>query len=121
MTYKEISTMVNSIGVPYAYYQFAETGQAPPFVCFFYPNDNDFKADDSNYQKIEHLIIELYTDNKDFTLEATVESVLAQNGMVWSKNEEWIESERMLEVIYEMDVVITPEPITETITEESNG
>lgn len=118
MTYKEINTMVNSIGLPYAYYQFEETGQAPPFVCFFYSNDNDFKADDSNYQKIEHLIIELYTDNKDFTLEATVEGVLSQNGMVWSKDEEWIDTERMVEVVYEMDVVITDEIPTE---ESNNG
>ena len=117
MTYKEINTMVSSIGLPYAYYQFGETGQAPPFVCFFYSNDNDFKADDSNYQKIEHLIIELYTDNKDFELEATVESTLSQNGIVWTRDEEWIESERMLEVIYEMDVVITDE----IQTEEENG
>ena len=77
------------------------------FVCFFYSGDNDFKADDSNYQKIEHLIIELYTDDKDFALEQTVESVLTSHGMVWTRDEEWIESERMLEVVYEMDVVIT--------------
>ena len=114
MTTKEVATMVAAIGVPYAYYQFPEgTAQATPFVCFFFSGDNDMKADDSNYQKIERLIIELYTDNKDFELEATVESTLSSNGMVWTRDEEWIESERMLEVVYEMDVVITPEPITE--------
>ena len=114
MTTKDVATMVAAIGVPYAYYQFPEgTAQATPFVCFFFSGDNDMKADDSNYQKIEHLIIELYTDNKDFELEATVESTLSSYGMVWTRDEEWIESERMLEVVYEMDVVITPEPITE--------
>ena len=110
MTYTEISTMISSIGVPYAYYQFPKgTDTAPPFVCFFYSQDNDFKADNANYQKIEHLIIELYTDNKDFTLEATVESVLGQNGLVWMKQEEWIDTERMLEVVYETEVIITEE------------
>ena len=108
MTTSEVATMIAGIGIPYAYYQFPDgTKQAPPFVCFFYSTDNDFKADDSNYQKIEHLIIELYTDNKDFSLEATVESTLAQNNMVWSRAEEWLDSERMLMVVYEMDVVIT--------------
>ena len=115
MTYKEISTMISQIGVPTAYYQFPKgTDIAPPFACFFYSSDNDFKADNSNYQKIEHLIIELYTDNKDFELEAATESVLAANGFVWSKAEEWIDTERMLEVIYETDVIITEE-------EETNG
>lgn len=107
MTTQEVATMVAEIGIPSAYYQFPDnTEQATPFVCFFYSGDNDFKADDSNYQKIEHLIIELYTDNKDFALEATVESVLASHGMVWTRDEEWIESERMLEVVYEMDVIL---------------
>lgn len=112
MTTKQVATMIASIGLPYAYYQFPEGTQQPtPFVCFFYSGDNDFKADDSNYQKIEHLIIELYTDNKNFSLEASVESVLAANGLVWTRDDEWIGTERMLEVVYEMDVVITSEEV----------
>lgn len=108
MTTKEVAAMVEEIGVPYAYYQFPEdTGQETPFICFFYSYNNDVKADNRNYQKIERLIIELYTDNKDFDLEHAVETVLASHGLVWSREEEWIESERMLEVVYEMDVVIT--------------
>lgn len=107
MTTQEVAAMVAEIGIPSAYYQFDDkTAQPTPFVCFFYAHDDDFKADDSNYQKIEHLIIELYTDNKDFDMEATVESVLRSHGMVWTRDEEWIESERMLEVVYEMDVVM---------------
>lgn len=112
MTTQEVSAMIAEIKIPYAYYQFPEgTEQPTPFACFFYSGDNDFKADNLNYQKIEHLILEVYTDNKDFTLEATVESVLAKYGMVWTRSEEWIESERMLEVVYEMDVVITSEEV----------
>lgn len=108
MTTQEVAAMVAEIGVPYAYYQFPEdTGQETPFICFFYSYNNDVKADNSNYQKIEHLIIELYTDNKDFDLERRVESVLESHDMVWSREEEWIDSERMLEVVFEMDVIIT--------------
>lgn len=107
MTTQEVAAMVAEIGIPSAYYQFSnDTKQATPFVCFFYSGDNDLLADDSNYRKIEHLIIELYTDDKDFALEQTVESVLASHGMVWTRDEEWIESERMLEVVYEMDVIL---------------
>lgn len=110
MTYQNVAAMVAEIGISSAYYQFPEdTEQATPFVCFFYSGDNDLKADDSNYQKIEHLIIEVYTDNKDFTLEATTESVLHSHGMVWTKEETFLDSERMHEVIYEMDIVITEE------------
>ena len=110
MTTKEVATMVASIGVPYAYYQFPEgTGQATPFVCFFYSRNNDMKADDANYQKIEHLNIELYTDEKDFEAEAQIEDVLKSAGLVWSRSEEYIDSERLYLVVYELDIIIKQE------------
>ena len=67
MTYKEIATMVRSIGLPYAYHQFPEgTEQKPPFICFFFSNSNDLYADGENYQRIDTLNVELYTREKDF-------------------------------------------------------
>lgn len=113
MTYQEVATMVAETGFPTAYYQFPEgTEQATPFICFYFSENNDMLADNSNYQKIEHLIIELYTDNKSFTAEAAVEQVLSDHDMVWTRSETQIDSERMYEVVYEMDVIIT---------EDSNG
>ena len=110
MTYKEIATMIESIGLPYAYYQFPDgTDQACPFICFFLDSSNDFAADNTNYQKIRRLNIELYTDNKDFTLEQTVETVLNSNGLVYYREETYLDSERMYMVSYETEIVITEE------------
>lgn len=107
MTYTEVASMIGSIGLDYAYYQFPEaSGQAPPFVLFYYPEDNDFVADGCNYVKKRRLIIELYTDNKDFTTEAAVEAVLTANGFVYSRSETYIDSERMYEVIFQTEVII---------------
>ena len=108
MTYQEVSTLIGSIGLPYAYYQFPEnTGLAPPFICFFFTADNDFIADDSNYQKIRGLQIELYTDVKDFALESTVEAALSAAGLVYSRQESYIDTEKMMMVAWECDIVIT--------------
>lgn len=110
MTHSEVAAMIASVGLPYAYYQFPDnTEQQPPFICFYYQNNNDFIADNTNFQKIEHLVIELYTDNKDFALEQTLEGVLTSAGIVYSRDETYIDSERMQEVVYESDVVITEE------------
>jgi len=110
MTYKEVATMINSIGIPYAYYQFPDgTGQACPFICFFFSDSNDLAADDTNYQKIRTLNIELYTDNKDFALEETVETVLNSNGLVYDRSESYLDSERMFMVVYTTDILITEE------------
>lgn len=107
MTFEQIAAMVKSMGFPYAYYEFDEgSGQQPPFICFYYPNNDDFMADGSNYVQITALNIELYTDEKDFDAEAKVESVLKDHGLTFSKSETKIDSEHMYQIIYEMEVII---------------
>lgn len=108
MTYKQIASMVSSIGLPYAYYQFPEgTAQAPPFVVFFYADTDDVFADDTNYQRIAMLNIELYTSEKDFATESTVEQILTNNNLTYYKEENYIDSEQMWQIAYEMEVLIT--------------
>ena len=110
MTYKEVATMISGFGIPYAYYQFPEgTGQACPFVCFYFNSSNDLAADDTNYQKIRPLIIELYTDNKDFTTEATIEAALNSSGLVYAREETYLDSERMYMVTFMTEIVLTEE------------
>ena len=107
MTFKEVSNMVKSIGLPYAYYEFPDgTEQTPPFVCFFFPESDDFFADNQNYVGIRRLYVELYTDNKDVQQEITVESVLVSNNLTYRKVEEYIDSEKMWQITYEMEVII---------------
>ena len=107
MTYKQVASMVSSIGLPYAYYQFPEgTAQAPPFVVFFYADTDDVFADDTNYQRIATLNIELYTSEKDFATEETIEQILANNNLTYYKEENYIDSEQMWQIAYEMEVII---------------
>lgn len=106
MTYKEIAQMIESIGLPYAYYQFPDdTQQAPPFICFLYDYD-DIYADDSNYVKRVVLTVELYTDTKNIPLESAVEAVFDENELPWSKAATYIDSERMWQTSYSMEVCI---------------
>ena len=121
MTYKQVATMIKNIGYPCAYYQFPNgTAQDCPFICFYFTSSNDLAADDTNYQKIRQLAVELYTDNKDFAKEETVEDALNANGLVFSREESYIDSERLYMVTYMTDVVITEEVVatTENITTE---
>lgn len=110
MTYKQVAQIIAGIGLPYAYDHFDEGNAAePPFICFFFEGSDDFTADNTNYQRIRPLTVELYTDNKDFSLENTVETALNAAGLVFSRNETYIDSERMYEVSYETQVIITEE------------
>jgi hypothetical protein len=91
----------------YTYYQFADDS-APnlPYLIFYYPSSNNDGADNVVWQKINHLNIELYTDNKEFGIENELETVLTEHGFFYGKAEQFIESEKMFEVLYEMEVVI---------------
>ena len=105
MTHEEVIKMVNEIGLQSAYHHFAE-GEAPdpPYVVYLYPNANNFSADGVVYHSGNNLDIELYTDLKDIKLEKKVEAVLQKHGIFYAKSETWIESERLYEVLYEMEV-----------------
>lgn len=110
MTYKQVADMIKGLQIPYSYYQFLEdTAVPPPFICYYYENNADMLADSTNYQRIENLTIELYTDQKDFELEAAVENALNAAGLVYSREEAYINSERMYEVAFTSSVIITEE------------
>ena len=108
MKRSEVYNLLNTVGVPVAYHHFPEaSGQQPPFICFYYPASDNFRADDKDYKIIDSLTVELYTDNKDFDLETSVEAALS--GLVWSKDEEYIDSEKMYMITYRTELTIEPE------------
>lgn len=107
MTHIEVKELIESIGLPCNYYQW-KIGQEPelPYLLFYFPENNDFKADDKNYQHISKLNIELYTNDKDFETEAIVDAALEAADMIYKKSEAYIEEERMYEVLYQTEVII---------------
>jgi hypothetical protein len=107
MTPSEVKIMVEELGIPSTYYQFADnTDLAPPFVCYFFTPSNDLSADNINYVRVEKLNIELYTDVKDFDLEKQLEQILAEHEIFFAKEETNIDSERMHETIYTSDIIL---------------
>lgn len=107
MTEVEIAQIIKSIGYPVAYHHFAE-GQEPskPYIVYLYPGSNNFAADGLVYQSVNQLDIELYTDKKILAAEKAVEAVLKEHGFFYEKNESYLETEKMFEVLYEMEVLI---------------
>lgn len=103
MTYENVYQMLADVGVPVVYYSWPD-GHAPepPYICYYYPGDNDFHADNNNYVKVRELTVELYTNHKDIALEEAVEAVLPG----YTKNESYIDTERMFLVSYETEVLI---------------
>lgn len=107
MTSKDAYQMTRSMGMPTAYHHFEE-GQSPdpPFVVYSFPGTDNFSADGIVYQAVNRLDVELYTDKKDLKAEQRVEAVLRERGFFYGKTETYLASEKMYEVLYEMEVLI---------------
>lgn len=102
---EKIISVLNEIGLPYAYDHFAEgESPQPPFVCYLLPGSDNFAADGKVYYKIDDVHIELYTDYKNTELERQVEEVLDRHGIFYSKSEVWINSEKLYEVLYQFEM-----------------
>lgn len=106
MTYREIATLIESIGMPFTYYSFPnDIAPDPPYIVFNYPDRDDFGADNRNYVHISTLNIELYTANKDFQTEKAVENVLEENGLFYDKTQTYIRNEKLYQITYVCDVI----------------
>ena len=110
MTLAELKTALESVNdnafVGKVAYRAFPVGAAPalPFICFQETESNNFMADTKVYYKITNVDIELYTDQKDPTTEAALEKVLNDNQLSWNKSEVYIESEDVLELIYDISI-----------------
>ena len=107
MTYEQIQTALESLGLPTCYYQFEEdTEVAPPFLCWYVPGSNGFFADNSVYSQLIELTIELYTADKRWDLEEALEGILNTNELPFQKTESYIDSEKLFLQTYETEVFI---------------
>ncbi|UTI42103.1 hypothetical protein [Niallia sp. RD1] len=95
-------------GLPVAYFQFIETDDTPlpslPNICVVALDSNNFFADDTVYLESENVDIELYTKDKSPSTEAIVKNVLKENNLPFQKNEVWIESQKVFQITYEVEL-----------------
>ena len=103
----ELMEIMKETGLPFAYDHFAEgESPEPPFITFLIPASDNFSADGVVYLKVDVVHIELYTDEKNPETEALVETVLDNNGIFYEKNEVWIESEKLYEVMFSFEMEV---------------
>ena len=102
-----INTIMQEIGLPWAYHHYAE-GESPdpPFMLYLYPQSENFGADNIVYAKGTSVYLELYMDLKDPSLEEQIESILQSRSIFWEKSEVWIESEKLYEVLYSFETEV---------------
>ena len=105
LSYEQITDLLCQTGLPLAYHHFTE-GESPdpPFLVYLTPGSHNFSADGMVYYRVDQLDIELYTDRKQPEQEAKLEEIFDEAGLFYNKTEEFIRSEQLYEVLYEMEV-----------------
>lgn len=106
MTLAELVTILKSTGYPVAYSHFnSDSVPPPPFITYRVDGSANYFADDRVHQKINNVLIELYTNKKDLSAETAVETALDANDLPYETTETWIESEMLFQRAYTIGVI----------------
>ena len=108
MTLTEVANLIASFGFSWRYSHFSQT-PATPYVVYYFPNDSDVYADDSNFVNKRALHIELFTKQKDPASEATIEAKLKEAGLTWYKQTDFLNDELLFQTTFELEVIINGE------------
>lgn len=100
MTLAQINTLLLTLNLPVAYDHFSEP-TAPPYIVYHFLNDNNFNADNKTYKKVNHIMIEFYTEIKDTTTEGLIEAILAN--FTYTKSEDYLTDDNLFVIYYEIE------------------
>lgn len=88
-----------------AYYAFPENdAPALPFIVYEETGSNNVVADNVVYSKRKNINIELYTEFKSEETEAALEDMLQAVELVWTKDEDYLDSERCYMITYSLTI-----------------
>ncbi|RDV27120.1 hypothetical protein [Lysinibacillus capsici] len=109
MNVKELAKLLGQLSVPVSYFQFHNTPESPapnpPFVIFLEEDSNNFGADNKVWKKIIDYRIEMYTDNKNLTLEQEMEALLDSHSIYYDTDETYIDTEKLFQKTYYITLI----------------
>lgn len=99
-----LAQILGEVGVPVARGSFKKQQDAP-YIVYVFSHSSNFTADSKVYLKRDNYQVELYTEKKDIALEEILEGIFDAHGIFYDKTETQLESERLLEVLYEIQLI----------------
>ncbi|MBR0599047.1 hypothetical protein [Sinanaerobacter chloroacetimidivorans] len=107
MTQPEFYNLIQSAGYPVVYHSFKaseEDPTKPPYIIYLITGSNNIGADNKVKVKINKYRVELYTSKKDLEAEQSLENVFDNASIFYDKVEVYIDTESMLQIIYEVEI-----------------
>lgn len=108
MTQQDLYTLLSSTGISTCYRSWKASGvteiPALPWICYLFTGSENEAADNKVHQKVNNYQIELYSNEKDFDSEASIENALDGASIFYDKSETYIDTESLFEVIYSIAI-----------------
>ena len=106
MTLSELKTALSAVLPDKVIYNAWPIGEAPPlpYVCYYSTGSDNFAADNVVYGSQRPVRIELYTKQKDLATEAALEAKLTHEGIYWTRDESYIDDEKVYLTVYEVQI-----------------
>ena len=106
MTLQELNTALSAVLPGKVVYNAWPVGEAPalPYMCYYSTGADNFGADNKVYNSNRNVRIELYTRSKDLTTEAALEAKLGLSGLYWTRDESFIDDEKVFLTVYEVQI-----------------
>ena len=106
MTLQELKTALSAVLPDKVIYNAWPIGEAPPlpYICYYSTGSDNFAADNVVYDSQRPVRIELYTKQKDLATEAALEAKLGLSGLYWTRDESYIDDEKVFLTIYEVTI-----------------
>lgn len=103
MTHEQLHDILARTGLPFALHHW-ERPPKPPFGVYYDDYTDNFAADNVAYAVIQHMYVELYDFRRNRAAEEEVEAALNGAGLYWDRSCVYIDSERLWQTRYEMEV-----------------
>ena len=97
ITLKQLTPLLSKLNIPVAYNDFKDNkdGQPEkPYIAWYVVNTNPVGADNTVAFESYSVVIELYTDIKDFDLELKLKKLLSESGLYYTTSDTTLEEKR---------------------------
>lgn len=104
--------LLNTLSIS-SFYGQAPVGTPLPFMTIHTEQPDNFVADNLVYCEKWNFRIDLYSVKKELEIEADIKSLLNDNGIAWTKTEQYISEQLCWEVEFEFEVMGNEDPTPE--------
>ena len=102
--YATLKAMLEESGIPFRYREWKKQPESFPFGAYLFVDRANLISDGNVYFSVDLFQVEIYSEEKDINAEHSIEDVFDKHDIIYNKYESYIDSEKLYEVMYEIQI-----------------